>query len=378
MASDAKEQAERPLSEASEGKGKGKKGPVLFPGKGKAKGKASQEDIDTLHAACQFDDETSLRALLDRETHLDPNLRAKRGQTPLHTAAANGSARAVEMLISNRADLGLTNHWRETPLHLAAAADHAKVIEALLAVRASLEVIDSWNRTPFRVAVEQGAHAAAATLKGAGALEDVGRGVCEEGVPSRTQAEEHRALAMQCADHVRSHPVGVVPEPTVHHMFGPQRSEAGEVRARAIMPPASVSSAKRALSKLVEYPPERSAVMQLITDPSIDPAGRDAFGLSALHKFAAWDQAELIEHVMPHLSAADVNLAGGDEGFTALHQAVSMGAANAVGALLKDPRVVRDSVDRAGRTPRALADALPALAALASRFDESPPPDAVA
>ena len=41
-------------------------------------------------------------------------------------------------------------------------------------------------------------------------------------------------------------------------------------------------------------------------DGAADPAGRDAFGLSALHKFAAWNKVDLLELLLPFLSEQDL------------------------------------------------------------------------
>merc|ERR1712125_135573 len=96
-----------------------------------------------------------------------------------------------------------------------------------------------------------------------------------------------------------------------------------------------------------------------LADGSVDPAGRDMFALTALHKFAAWDKVDLMELLLPHLSDGDINATGGDDGFSALHHAVSMGAVRTLSVLLRHPAVDRTVRDRKGRTASELAASTP-------------------
>ena len=112
---------------------------------------------------------------------------------------------------------------------------------------------------------------------------------------------------------------------------------------------------KRALSKLVEYPGDPEAVSRLLSDPAIDAAAADMFGLTALHKFAAWDKVELVELLLPVLDTAAINATGGETGATALHQAIDMGAVRAARRLLQDERLDLAVTDGAGNTAAELA-----------------------
>jgi len=103
----------------------------------------------------------------------------------------------------------------------------------------------------------------------------------------------------------------------------------------------------------------------------VNPAGRDMFGLTALHKFAAWDKVDLLELLIPCLSTEDLNATGGDEGFSALHHATSMGAVHTLAVLLANPQVAQDVVDRSGRTAHELATASPCLEAILAVFEAS-------
>lgn len=55
--------------------------------------------------------------------------------------------------------------------------------------------------------------------------------------------------------------------------------------------PAVPAPRKMALSKRVEYPGDVEEVAQLLNSAEVDPAGRDMFGIPALHKFCGWDSA---------------------------------------------------------------------------------------
>lgn len=47
---------------------------------------------------------------------------------------------------------------------------------------------------------------------------------------------------------------------------------------------------QRPLSKLVEYPGDVAAITALLGEADVNAAGKDMFGLAAVHKFASWDK----------------------------------------------------------------------------------------
>ena len=67
------------------------------------------------------------------------------------------------------------------------------------------------------------------------------------------------------------------------------------------------------LSKLVEFPGDINTIRSMLEDGlpcAVDAAGKDMFGLTALHKFASWNKTDIIEVILPFLSDDDVNITG--------------------------------------------------------------------
>ena len=105
-----------------------------------------------------------------------------------------------------------------------------------------------------------------------------------------------------------------------------------------------------ALSKLVEFPGDPVRLAELLNDESIALNGKDMYGLTALMKFAAWDKVELLQLLLPRLSAEDIAVTGGKQKLPLLHYCVDMDAWHALRCLLKDNRVVASQVDEFQRT----------------------------
>jgi ankyrin repeat protein len=97
----------------------------------------------------------------------------------------------------------------------------------------------------------------------------------------------------------------------------------------------------------------------LLTSDSVAIHGRDMFGLTALHKVASWDKADLLHMLLLHSSTTKdiVNAQSGNkDGFTPLHMCVDSGACVAARRLLADSRVDLSATDKKGRTARNLAE----------------------
>eukprot|EP00928_Gymnodinium_smaydae_P067049 TRINITY_DN49987_c0_g1_i1.p1 TRINITY_DN49987_c0_g1~~TRINITY_DN49987_c0_g1_i1.p1 ORF type:complete len:393 (+),score=70.08 TRINITY_DN49987_c0_g1_i1:135-1181(+) len=345
---------------------KGKtKGPSLPCGKGKGK-KASEVNAEAVHTASQFDDVTTLGTLLADQTDVNCSALMRRGVAPLHTAACNGAVRAVRLLVDLRAAVNAGNHWKETPLHVAVAAGRADVMHELLGARADMEKLDNWQRSPLRVAKEVGADALARALLEAGACEASATETEDAATDLQappTDRLQQQALTAEFLQRVEDRGGRAFVEPKVTQMF----AAPDKIPSKTCV---SVTSQSMPLSKLVEYPGDPRALSRLLCDPSVDPAGRDAFGLTALHKFAAWNKTDLLELLLPHMSDADVNASDAQNGYTPLHHAIAMGAAQTTQLLLSIGRVKKDVKDKAQQTPLDLAVSTPGAEHLAALFQD--------
>ena len=98
--------------------------------------------------------------------------------------------------------------------------------------------------------------------------------------------------------------------------------------------PAPPTKQLQGLAKLVEYPGDEEEVQMLLTGGTVAPAGKDMYGLTALHKFAAWDKDALVEILLPYLSNEEVNLPSGREKQTPLHVIAEMGGTRVLKQLI--------------------------------------------
>ena len=103
----------------------------------------------------------------------DPNVRSSVGFTPLHFAAALGSAEAVIPLVNRGADSEARAGNGATPLHFAAASGSVEAVTALLKVGADPNVWDSNRETPLHRAASRGSAEAVTALVNWGADLDV-------------------------------------------------------------------------------------------------------------------------------------------------------------------------------------------------------------
>ena len=74
------------------------------------------------------------------------------GNTPLLTAASNGSIEAVKLLLKTKAKINDINKFNYTSLHLAAMRNYVKTIEVLLQFDADPNLRDADKRRPYDVA----------------------------------------------------------------------------------------------------------------------------------------------------------------------------------------------------------------------------------
>ncbi len=115
---------------------------------------------------------------------------------------------------------------------------------------------------------------------------------------------------------------------------------------------------RKALSKLIDFPGDLEEIKNHIADKDrINPAGKDAYGLTALHKFASWNKIDYLDLLLPVLAPADLE-ATCPEGKTALHYAVEMASVAAVKALVA-AGVNLEAKDGKGRTVMEILESSP-------------------
>lgn len=133
--------------------------------------------------------------------------------------------------------------------------------------------------------------------------------------------------------------------------------KAGEGQVKTAQTPVSDGAPKddrRALSKLIDFPGDFEEIRRYLESGEINPAGVDAYGLTALHKFASWNKTDYLDLLLPHLSAEQLE-ARCPEGKTALHYSVEMASVAAVKTLVA-AGVDLEAVDGKGRTVRSILD----------------------
>jgi ankyrin repeat protein len=336
------------------------------------------------HYACLNDDSRLLTVLL-AEQRVDVSLRSQKGDTGMHMAALYAALEALKLLLADArtaALLDAQNDFGETPLHLSAGSGDgcaAKAAGLLLAAGAPLWATDKWNRGPRDVSRDNAENPLVVVFEAHLAGADPSERAKVDAVTAAYKAESE-AAATHTADAVAANKAsknaifgqlgGVKLKKTktkVKGMFRKKKKKkkknAGEGGAAAAEPAAAgvdartLGDGRRALSKLVDFPGDLEAIKgHLANVAGVDPAGRDAYGLTALHKFASWNKTEFLELLIEQLDASVGELdAQCPDGKTAVHWAVEMAAAGALKTLVA-AGCRTDLTDGRGRTPLAVLE----------------------
>lgn len=303
-------------------------------------------------------------------------------QSILHLAVSNGSLEIVRLLSRLEGDnisfRQHTNAWGESALQLAAAAGDGPMLTALMACNIDQSLQDQYNRTAVDVALQMGhLH-----LIGAGLLSRAFATSASEPIANTVVHDEAGGAAKACLAQELSDVLlrkeGAWGRPTVTKVRGifqdpvtvspsAEHQPATVTAFRATMN-TSMPSSRVSLSKMVEFPgdPEQLAVMLHPAEgpTSCDINGKDMFGLTALHKFSAWDKLDLMDMLLNH---PEVNINAVGPMGSALHSAVDMAAEAAVRRLLMTA-IDRNIVDKEGRTALDLAK-IKGLQAVVSLFE---------
>ena len=127
-----------------------------------------------LHSAAENGHAHAIRMLI--EVGVRANTKDKQGRTPLHLVAWKGPSsprnpspsEAIEALIVGGADIGATDNEGNTPLHWAAAGGKTVAVAALVALGADVSARNQEGRTPLDSARKNGKVSASRMLMKAG------------------------------------------------------------------------------------------------------------------------------------------------------------------------------------------------------------------
>lgn len=313
------------------------------------------------HYACLNDDVKLLQLLL-KDDRVKVDLKTPNGDTGLHLASLYASLGAMEMLLGDiRGNqlLNAKNKYGETPLHLCAGSGDkgaAKAASLLLKAGASLLERDQWGRGPVDIARDNAENALTTVFNDfldtqSSELRTKVAKITEEYKADQIQTIQPSAeVKEQKAKALLSGLGGALKglkkvEVKEKKMFSNLEGKVTDKKAGA----KDMRFQGKILSKLIDFPGDIDEIRAYLADPKVSAGGKDAYGLTALHKFASWNKVELIDMVLPKLSEEEIN-AQDPDGKTALHWACEMASVAALERLVKVPELDRSIKDKKGRT----------------------------
>ncbi|PSN45985.1 Transient receptor potential channel pyrexia [Blattella germanica] len=105
-----------------------------------------------LHVAAAMGSAVCVRLLLEHGADVRVQF-GPRKTTALHLAAEDGNAECAKLLVDAGAEINARNHRRQTPLHIAALAQSGETMELLLKRGADANAEDTDGRTPLHSAI---------------------------------------------------------------------------------------------------------------------------------------------------------------------------------------------------------------------------------
>ncbi|CAK9032854.1 Ankyrin repeat domain-containing protein 6 (Diversin), partial [Durusdinium trenchii] len=311
-----------------------------------------------LHYACLNDDIPLLTVLL-ADDRVDVGLRTPKGDTCLHLGALYASLESLKRLFADPRGsklLNEQNQWGETPLHLCAGSGDkgaGKAAALLLEQGASMTIVDKWKRGPMDVAHDNGENPLVAVFDE----------FLDKHPAKRAEVEAVTAAYKAHVESQNFKPAAGMNKNIFSQLGGALKGlKKVSITEKQMFAPSSgtVTKAKgdqqdarstgKVLSKMIDFPGDLEEIKGLLADDKVDPGGKDAYGLTALMKFASWNKTEFIALLLPHLSPEQIN-AQDPEGKTALHWACEMASVAAVSALVACAEVDPSIKDAKGRTP---------------------------
>ncbi|KAG9402027.1 hypothetical protein AC1031_007723 [Aphanomyces cochlioides] len=331
--------------------------------------KVDKDGKSAFHYACLNDDANLLEILL-ADDRVDVQLTSKNGETGMHMAALYSSLKALALLHADgRVSINGQNQYGETPLHLCAGSGDKsahRTADLLLSFGADMTITDKWGRGPKDVSHDNAENPIVETFNTyladrSRCSEEQFEAIQATTAAYRAKLEEERVAAMQ----KRNRPMALgislgglkgvqlkKTETVVKTMF---KTEEGRVAGGEGGAESENTDGRKALSKLIDFPGDYDAIKRHLENPDgVNPGGADAYGLTALHKFASWNKTDYLELLLPHLSREELN-ARCPEGKTALHYAVEMASVAAIKVLIAAD-IDRSIQDNKGRTVQTILE----------------------
>ncbi|OAQ69735.1 HET domain-containing protein [Pochonia chlamydosporia 170] len=295
----------------------------------------SETPAKVLVRAAKDGDEDHVWLLLTR-TDVEVNERVESGLTALSTAAENGHAAVVNLLLARGASVNSTDTLGRTALHRAAASGQDAIVELLTGVDGTvIDLMDSTGCTPLLLAVQNGHTAAAKVLLDRGSYTYVGDNhgqttllfaAANGDVPTATLLLDMEASMLAKSDvnsNLRTLPGG-----------DDRIIDCSDTTGRT---PLRVSAETG-----------HEAIMRLLLSRGAQVDAQDTSGQTTLH-WAADNGKDAIVELLLTNGGADIH-AKDDSGMTALHHAADKGH-NSVVTLLLDNAADASARDEHGWTP---------------------------
>ncbi|KAL5457261.1 hypothetical protein EMCRGX_G034508 [Ephydatia muelleri] len=272
----------------------------------------------------------SSRAVIEYLVHTcqsDVNVRDSYGLTPLHIACARGNLAAVEVLLeSANIDVNLPDNKGDSPLHEACVSGSVPIIQRLLqSPHINILAQDNEKMTPLHVACREG-HV------------EVVKTIFQYGT-------ERIAELVKAVDNELNTPFHLAcesGEPEVVQMLLSHGADVGAKRINDKSPMHLAAEGGYVEVAKILFEAGGESTLRAIDDHLCTP----------LHDAAKNNHVEMIEFLQSR--GANVN-GRDDDSYTPLLTAASLGEVEAFRALMEDPHVQLDAVDKKGKSAVFLA-----------------------